>query len=92
MTLKEQHAGDHRELITVVGGSVGALIGGIASMAVGRGAIAIPGLGPAITEAPLAVAIGSVGIGAVAGGFVGSLMAGKADRQSGTTVLPFPRR
>src|ERR1051326_4417806 len=57
----------------VAGGS--ALIGGIAGLAAGLGAMALPGVGPAIAVGPLAVAIGSAGIGAAAGGLIGALTA-----------------
>jgi hypothetical protein len=80
MTSHEQQTGEHKA-ITMVAGGAGALVGSIAFMAVGLGAIAIPGIGPAITAAPLAVTIGSASIGAAAGGIVGALIASAADRQ-----------
>jgi len=56
-------------------GGAGAVIGGIAGLAAGLGAMIIPGVGSAIAAGPLAVALGSVGIGAAAGGLIGALSA-----------------
>ena len=63
----------------ITSGGAGAVIGGIAGLAVGLGAIAIPGIGAAIAAGPLAVAIGGAGIGAAAGGIIGALTAKTID-------------
>jgi hypothetical protein len=78
MASHEKGAEDHKALETVAGGGAGALIGGIAGLAAGLGAMAIPGIGPVIAAGPLAVAIGSAGIGAATGGVVGALTASEA--------------
>ena len=78
MIFREQQSREHKGLTTVAGGSAGTVIGGITFMAAGLGAIAIPGLGPAIPAAPLAITIGSASFGAAAGAIVGVLIASKA--------------
>jgi uncharacterized membrane protein len=58
-----------------VGGSV---VGGLAGLLVGIGALAIPGIGPVIAAGTLATTLGSTalgaGIGAAAGGLIGALV------------------
>lgn len=67
-TREEHH---HNEAVSSAG--AGAVIGGIAGLVAGLGALAIPGVGPIIAAGPLAVALGSVGVGAAAGGMIGAL-------------------
>jgi uncharacterized membrane protein len=58
-----------------VGGTV---VGGLAGLLVGIGALAIPGVGPVIAAGTLATTLGSTavgaGIGAAAGGLIGALV------------------
>jgi len=60
------------------GATGGAVLGGLAGLLVGLGAIAIPGVGPAVAAGTLATTLGSTalgaGIGAAAGGLVGALV------------------
>ncbi|MCU0492097.1 MAG: hypothetical protein MUD01_10940 [Chloroflexaceae bacterium] len=78
--------GEERQVSNVVGmGAVGGtLVGGTLGLAVGLGALAIPGIGPVLAVGPLTAAIGSVpavlgttalgaGLGAATGGLVGAL-------------------
>ena len=67
-TPPEQH---HAGAVSSAG--AGAMIGGIAGLVAGLGALAIPGLGPIIAAGPLALALGSAGVGAAAGGMIGAL-------------------
>lgn len=62
---------------TMTAGGAGAVIGGIAGLAAGLGAIAIPGVGPAVAGGALTVAIGAAGVGAAAGCFVAALTSKK---------------
>lgn len=55
------------------GARAGAAIGGIAGLVLGVGALAIPGIGPLVAAGPIAAALGSLGIGAAAGGLIGAL-------------------
>jgi hypothetical protein len=80
--------GDQAELASEVGaletaeaassGAVGGgLLGGMAGLLIGVGALTVPGIGPVLAAGPLAGALGTtlagVGIGAAAGGLVGAL-------------------
>jgi uncharacterized protein (TIGR02271 family) len=56
------------------GAGIGAAIGGIGGLLVGLGALAIPGVGPAIAAGPIVAALTGAGVGAVAGGLVGALV------------------
>lgn len=66
------------------GATTGAVIGGLAGLLIGIGAIAIPGIGGLLIAGPLAAALGLTGAaattisgaatGAVAGGLVGALV------------------
>lgn len=51
----------------------GALMGGLAGLVVGLGAVLIPGVGPLLAFGPLATALVSAGVGATAGGLLGGL-------------------
>jgi hypothetical protein len=55
------------------GAGIGAIIGGIGGLLLGLGALAIPGVGPAIAAGPIVAALGGAGIGAAAGGLIGAL-------------------
>jgi len=55
------------------GAGKGAAIGGVAGLALGLAALAIPGIGPVVAAGPLATALTGAGIGAVAGGLIGAL-------------------
>jgi hypothetical protein len=63
----------HHHTGTASSAGAGAVIGGIAGLVAGLGALAIPGIGPIIVAGPLAVALGSAGVGAAAGGMIGAL-------------------
>jgi len=56
----------------------GGILGGLAGLLVGLGALTIPGIGPVLAAGPLAAALGTTlagaGIGAAAGGLVGALV------------------
>jgi len=56
------------------GAGTGAVLGGVAGLLVGLGALAIPGFGPILAAGPLAAALTGAGIGAVAGGMIGALV------------------
>jgi hypothetical protein len=56
------------------GAALGALLGGGASLLAAAGALAIPGIGPALAAGPLAAALAGAGIGAAAGGLIGGLV------------------
>jgi uncharacterized protein (TIGR02271 family) len=60
------------------GATGGAVLGGLAGLLVGLGALAIPGIGPVVAAGTLATALGSTalgaGLGAAAGGLVGALV------------------
>jgi uncharacterized protein (TIGR02271 family) len=56
-----------------VGAGAGAALGGLGGLLVGLGALAIPGIGPAIAAGPLVSALAGAGIGAAAGGLIGAL-------------------
>lgn len=55
------------------GAGVGAVLGGLAGLLVGIGALTIPGIGPVIAAGALGSTLAGAGIGAVAGGLVGAL-------------------
>ena len=57
---------------TAAGAEAGAAFGGIAGLALGVAAFAIPGVGPIVAAGPLAVALGAGGVGALAGGILGA--------------------
>lgn len=52
------------------GVSTGGLVGGIAGLAVGAGALAIPGIGPLIAAGPIAAMLTGAATGGIAGGLV----------------------
>lgn len=52
------------------GAAEGAAIGGIAGLALGAGALAIPGFGPIIAAGPIAALLSGAATGGIAGGFV----------------------
>jgi len=55
----------------VAGGvTTGGMLGGIAGLALGAGAIAVPGLGPLIAAGPIAGLLSGAATGGVAGGLV----------------------
>lgn len=58
----------------VSGAGMGAAVGGLAGLLVGFGAMAIPGLGPAVAAGPLVAALSGAGVGAVAGGIAAALV------------------
>ena len=55
------------------GASLGTLLGGGAGLLAGLGLLAIPGLGPVVAAGWLAATLVGAGVGAAAGGLVGSL-------------------
>ena len=60
---------DHNSVIAD-GATTGGVIGGIAGLAIGVGALAIPGLGPIIAAGPIAGMLSGAATGGVAGGLV----------------------
>ncbi|MBE7551399.1 MAG: hypothetical protein HS126_10040 [Anaerolineales bacterium] len=66
-----------------VGAAGGAVVGGITGLLMGLGALAIPGIGPAIAAGTLATALGSAAagtaVGAVAGAVTGGVVAALVD-------------
>ncbi|RYD03862.1 hypothetical protein N752_17425 [Desulforamulus aquiferis] len=52
------------------GATGGAAIGGLAGLALGAGALAIPGFGPLIAAGPIAAAISGAATGGIAGGLI----------------------
>jgi len=52
------------------GAATGGVIGGIAGLAIGAGALAIPGLGPIIAAGPIAGLLSGAATGGIAGGLV----------------------
>ncbi len=52
------------------GATTGGVVGGIAGLAVGAGALAIPGLGPIIAAGPIAGMLSGAATGGIAGGLV----------------------
>jgi uncharacterized protein (TIGR02271 family) len=56
------------------GAGIGAVLGGLGGLLVGLGALAIPGIGPALAAGPIVSALAGAGIGAAAGGLVGALV------------------
>lgn len=60
------------------GAGGGAILGGLAGLLVGVGALAIPGLGPIVAAGPIVTALTTIaagtGLGAAAGGILGALM------------------
>jgi hypothetical protein len=57
----------------------GAAFGALAGLAIGLGALMIPGIGPVIAAGPLAAALTAGTVGAVAGAATGGLTAGLVD-------------
>jgi hypothetical protein len=55
----------------VAGGGTGGLIGGMAGLLLGVGALTIPGLGPFIAAGPIMTALSGAALGATAGGLGG---------------------
>jgi hypothetical protein len=66
-----------------VGAAGGAVVGGITGLLMGLGALAIPGIGPAIAAGTIATALGSAAagtaVGAVTGAVTGGLVAALVD-------------
>jgi uncharacterized membrane protein len=60
------------------GAAGGGILGGLAGLLVGLGALTVPGVGPVLAAGPLSAALGTAlagaGIGAAAGGLVGALV------------------
>lgn len=52
------------------GATTGGVLGGIAGLAIGAGALAIPGLGPIIAAGPIAGLLSGAATGGIAGGLV----------------------
>jgi len=69
----KQHHGSSDATGTGTGASLGTLIGGGTGLLAGLGLLAIPGLGPVVAAGWLASTALGAGIGAAAGGIVGSL-------------------
>ncbi|MGB9919177.1 MAG: hypothetical protein ACPLPT_00390 [Moorellales bacterium] len=67
---KDDKAGQGRGGSLAEGATTGSVLGGLAGLALGAGALAIPGLGPIIAAGPIAGALS----GAATGGLAGSLI------------------
>ncbi len=52
------------------GATTGGVVGGLAGLAIGAGALAIPGLGPIIAAGPIAGMLSGAATGGVAGGLI----------------------
>ena len=59
---------------TATGVVSGGILGGLAGLLVGLGALAIPGIGPVIAAGPLIAAITGGALGAATGGLIGALV------------------
>src|ERR1700726_1816520 len=59
---------------TATGATSGAVIGGTLGWLPGKGALAIPGLGPFIAAGPIMAALAGAGAGGVVGGLAGALV------------------
>jgi hypothetical protein len=74
--ITEQTSGNEAKEGAGIGATTGTILGGLGGLLVGIGALAIPGIGPAIIAGELA-ALGTTaagaGIGAAAGGIIGAL-------------------
>jgi hypothetical protein len=67
---------------TAAGAGMGAVLGGLAGMLVGLGALIIPGIGPVLAAGPLATVLSGIigaGVGAVGGGIAGGLIGALVD-------------
>ncbi|GAW92987.1 DUF1269 domain-containing protein [Calderihabitans maritimus] len=74
LVTKEEHydQGNNGEAQNPVGNGVttGGVLGGLTGLAVGAGALVIPGLGPLIAAGPLAGLISGAATGGIAGGLI----------------------
>jgi len=68
--LEASQAGD----VTAEGAGAGAVIGGIAGLALGLGTVAIPGFGPVLAAGWIGTTLAGAGLGAVTGGLIGALV------------------
>ncbi len=71
----------HRDA-TATGAGMGAVLGGLAGLMVGLGALVLPGIGPVLAAGPLATVLSGifgVGMGAVSGGLAGGLLGALVD-------------
>lgn len=59
---------------TAEGAGAGAVIGGLAGLALGLGTVAIPGFGPVLAAGWIGTTLAGAGMGAVAGGLIGALV------------------
>lgn len=66
---KNQYTTMNNENITT-GTATGGVLGGLAGLAVGAGALAIPGIGPLIAAGPIAGLLSGAATGGIAGGLV----------------------
>lgn len=67
---------------TAAGAGMGAVLGGLAGMVVGLGALVLPGIGPVLAAGPLATVLAGIlgaGVGAVGGGMAGGLIGALID-------------
>jgi len=69
-----QDAGAGSGDAVATGAMGGGVLGGVAGLLVGVGALAIPGIGPLLAAGPLAAALAGGALGATAGGLVGALV------------------
>lgn len=67
---EKQLKGSSRPDTTMDGATSGGTLGGLAGLALGAGALAIPGIGPIVAAGPLAAALSGVAVGGVAGGLI----------------------
>ncbi len=64
---------DHSGDISAGGALGGGLLGGLAGLALGAGALAIPGIGPILAIGPIAAMLTGGALGAATGGILGAL-------------------
>ncbi len=64
---------DHSGDATANGAIGGGLLGGLAGLALGAGALAIPGIGPILAAGPIAAMLTGGALGAATGGILGAL-------------------
>ncbi len=69
----EDTGADNSEAVGV-GALGGGVLGGMAGLLVGLGAITIPGIGPFLAAGPIAAALTGMAVGATAGGVAGALI------------------
>lgn len=70
----EDYTADDTSSVAVDGAGIGAVLGGLAGLVVGMGAITLPVLGPVIAAGPIVSTLVGMGVGAATGGILGALV------------------